>query len=220
MINLSKHFTLTSLNSSWFLALWNHFAKFQSIFTQLAADEAAHLGCIVARECLWLGAHWYETILACQVGNTAEGTTIVERVLEEELHLRVFDALLAQVDDALQHEVSLLQLVVEEEIILWILHHSALLVVEGEVRTEHIETAEHPAAAGTLLVVDALRWCLDAEMSINRSLVGMVLYQVIDVVSSDGIEECLVGSTAILALRHLLNHRFTDAANLGLRHHR
>ena len=44
--------------------------------------------------------------------------SIVERVLEEELHLRVFDALLAQVDDALQHEVSLLQLVVEKEIIL------------------------------------------------------------------------------------------------------
>ena len=220
VINLSEHFCLTSLDSSRFLALGYHLAEFETILAELAADEAAHLGSIVAGISLWLSTHWYETILASQVGNTTESTTVIERILEEELHLRILEALLAEVDDTLEHQVSLLQLVVEEEIILRILYHSTLLVVDREVGTEHIESAEHPAAARTLLVMDALRRSLDAEMSIYRSLIGMILHEIIDVVASDSVKQSLVGHAASLAFLHLLEHSLIDAAILGLRHHR
>ena len=218
-INLSQHFGLTSLNSSSFLSLSYHLAEFQTILTELAADKAAHLGSIVAGESLRLSTHRHKTIFASQVGNATESTTVVERVLEEELHLRILDALLTEVDDTLKHEVSLLQLVVEEEIILRILHHSTLLVVDSKVGTEHIEAAEHPATARTLLIMNALRRSLDAEMGINRSLIGMIFYQIINIVVSNSIKESLVCSTCMVFL-HLLKSRLTDAAPLGLRHHR
>ena len=48
VINLTEHLVLASLDSCRLLTLSHHLAKFQSIFTQLAADEAAHLGSIVA----------------------------------------------------------------------------------------------------------------------------------------------------------------------------
>ena len=220
VINLGKHLCLTSLDSSRFLALGYHLAELETILAELAADETAHLGSIVAGISLWLSAHWYETVLASQVGNTAESTTVIEWILEEELHLRILQAFLAEVDDTLEHQVSLLQLVVEEEIVLRELYYSTLLVVDSKVGTEYIEATEHPAAAGTLLVMDALRRSLDAEMSIYRSLIGMILHEIIDVVASDSVKQSLVGHTASLAFFHLLEHSLIDAAILGLRHHR
>ncbi|CUQ29313.1 Uncharacterised protein [Segatella copri] len=68
--------------------------------------------------------------------------------------------------------------------------------------------------------MNALRRSLDAEMSINRGLVGMILHKVINAVVGNRIEECLVGYTCLLVFLHLLESRLTDAATLGLRHQR
>ena len=147
VIDGSEHLILTSLDGARLLALCHHLAQLQAILTQLAADEFAHLRSVVAGESFRLRTHRSQAILLSQVGNAAESTTIVDRVLEEELHLRVFDRLLSCVDDTLQHEVGFLQLVVEEEIVLRELHYSALLVVLGEIGAQHIEATEHPATS-------------------------------------------------------------------------
>ena len=60
--------------------------------------------------------HRHQSVLLGEVGHATEGTAIVDGVLEEEAHTLVVDGLAGIVDDALEHEVGLLQLVVEEEI--------------------------------------------------------------------------------------------------------
>ena len=118
VVYLTEHLLLASLDGSLLLAQGYHLADLQAILTELAAHQTAHLRGIIARISLWLRTHRHQSILGSQVGNTAEGTTIIERILEEELHLRILNALLAQVNDALKHQVGFLQLIVEEEIIL------------------------------------------------------------------------------------------------------
>ena len=200
------------------LACSSHAAKLQSVLTKLACHETAHLVGVLARIGLGHHAHRHQSVLSCQVGYAAEGSAVVERTLKEELHLRVLDGLACMVDDALKHEVGLLQLVVEEEIVLRELHCQGVGMSLGEVGTQHVHAAEHPATARALLVVDALCGSLHAEVSVNRTGIGTVLHQVVDTVGSDGIEERLVGNRCLLHFLDLREHLRRDASLLGLSH--
>ena len=64
-----------------------------------------------------------------------------------------------------------------------------------EVTADHVESAEHPASSALLLVHDALRLGLHAEVSVELSCIGEVLCQVVDVVGCDGVEDSLVCRT-------------------------
>ena len=82
----------------------------------------------------------------------------------------------------------------------------------GEVRTQHIQTREHPAAATRLLIVNRLFWRLNAEMCVDVALVLEVLRQVVDVVLRNGVEEPATHRLLCLLFLHLLEHLRCDAA--------
>ena len=63
----------------------------------------------------------------------------------------------------------------------------------GKVGTQHVEAREHPAGATALLVVYALLGRLDAEIGVYRTLTGMVLNQIVNVVRCHGINDSLIG---------------------------
>ena len=57
----------------------------------------------------------------------------IDRTLEEELHASVVDRLLGIIDNTLEHEVSLLKLVVEEEIVVRELNLQRIAMSLGKV---------------------------------------------------------------------------------------
>ena len=143
-IDLAQHLGLGFLNILRTLALCHHIAQLESKLTQFGGDDGSGLRCIVGRIRLWHHLCRHKPVFICQVGYTTESTTIVDRMMEEELHTLVVDGLLACIDDPLKHEVGLFKLIPEEEIGLRELYlHGVAL---GKVGAQHIEAAEHPAA--------------------------------------------------------------------------
>ena len=130
--------------------------------------------------------------------------------MEEELHALVVDGLLAGVDDALQHEVSLLQLVPEEEIVLR-KEYAERVSTLGKIGTQHVESAEHPATAAGLLVGDGLFLGLYAKIGIQDSRILAVLCQIINSVGCQRIAQGTVRGRGGILLFYLLQHLRTDA---------
>ena len=73
-----------------------------------------------------------------------------------------------------------------------------------------------------LLVSDALRGRLHAEIGVKRALVGMVGGQSVDAVSGQSVEQCAVGRSALLRLPDAFQHisRYAAALCLGRRRQR
>ena len=94
-----------------------HRAQFKTEFTQFGTYNLTHLGGAFGRVGLRLRFNGHQTIFLGKVGSAAEGASIVNGVLEEELHAQVVDGLVGTVNHTLQHEVGFLELVVEEEIV-------------------------------------------------------------------------------------------------------
>ena len=92
----------------------------------------------------------------------------------------------------MQEEVALLQLVIEEEICLRELHSHSVLMLAREVGTEHVQAGEQPAASARFLVVDALLWCLHAEIGVDGSGIAEVLSQIVDGVLGYGVGKGMV----------------------------
>lgn len=86
-------------------------------------------------------------------------------------------------------------------------------VVLGKVSAEDIESGEHPAAAGALLVVDALLRSLDGEGRRHRSGIAVVLGQIIDLVLCDGIGKSAVSGRGRLAADDLTELDFRESAS-------
>ena len=135
----------------------------------------------------------HQTILLGKVSHTAECTAIIDRVLEEELHSGIFHRQFSIVNNSLEHEIGLLQLVVEEEISMRKLHGKRVVVSLGKITTQHIQAGKHPATARTLLVLNALLERFITEIGVQCTLMSMVTGQIIDVVRSKGIRQSTFG---------------------------
>ena len=135
--------------------------------------------------------------------------------MEEELHALVVDGLLRCIDHALQHEIGLLQLIPEEEVGLRELDAHGV-VLHHIVRAQHIESAEHPAASGRLLVCDRLFTCLDREIGVEGACLLMVYSQRIDAVGGHGIHQGTVQGLCLVGLLDITEHRRGDATCLCL----
>ena len=205
-INGGQHLGLTLLNSRRLLLVGHHLAQLQAKFTQLGTYHTRHTTGIVGAVSLWLQTFGYQAVLARQVGNTAEGSAIVDGMMEEELHAQVINGFVSTVDEPLQHQVGLLQLVVEEQIVVRELHSKRVLMLLGEVGTKHVQPREHPATSTRLLVVNALLGCLDAEVGINVALIGEILGQIVNRVLRNGVEKGFLRGVGSLCLLHLRKH--------------
>ena len=206
-----QHLRLATGNGGRFLLVGHHLAQLQSEFAQLRTHHTLHATGVVGTIGLRLQALRHQSVLAGQVSHAAERTSIVDGMVEEELHAQVVDGLLCTVDDALKHQVGLLQLVVEEQIVVRELHSQRVLVLLGKVGTQHVQSREHPAAPTRLLVVDALFGRLNAEVSVEVTLIGEVLGQVVYRELRNGIEKSLLLWGGSLRLLHLLKHLLRDS---------
>ncbi len=218
VIDGAEHLGLAGGNLPGVLAGGGHTAQLQPVLAQFARHEAAHPARVLARIGLGHHVHGHEPVLLGQIGNTTEGSAVAKRTLEEELHPSILDGLSGKVDDTLQHEVGLLQLVVEKQVVLRELHRQGVGMGLGEVGAQHVHAAEHPATARAFLVVDALRGSLHAEVGVHGPHVGAVLHQVVDAVVGDGVEERLVGRPGLLHFLYLREHLRGDASLSSLSH--
>ena len=113
-------------------------------------------------------------------------------MVEEELHARVVNGLVGAIDHALEHEVGLLELVVEEKIVVRELHGNGVTVTVRKVGAQHVETGVHPAAPALSLVMDRLLGRLDAEMSVRNLVVAVVPGKIVNGICRHGIADGLV----------------------------
>ena len=89
-------------------------AQFKAELAQLCREQCRESTSVVACVALLHHTLGHNTVLCNKVGNAGECSTVAQRVLEQPLHGTVVVWLLACVNDALQKEVRLLQLVIEE----------------------------------------------------------------------------------------------------------
>ena len=117
---------------------------------------------------------------------------------------------------ALKHEVGFLQLVVEEQIVVRELHCQRVGVLLCEVGPQHVESGEHPATAGALLVVNALFRRLVAEIRVYGTLVGKVHCNVVNLVRSHRVEYGFCRRYGSMSLLHAAQHvgRYASVALL------
>ena len=147
LVDLGEHPDLGLVDAGLLAVLLGHIAELKTILAEFRSNQRAHLRGIVAAETLrhHLGRH--QSVLLGQVADATEGATVANGTLEEELHARVVDGLLARIHTSLQHEIGLLQLIPDKEISLRELQLNGVAVLTGVIGTQHIEPAEHPAAS-------------------------------------------------------------------------
>ena len=144
-IDLRQHLGLSLVDISSRLLRSHHITQLESELTQLRRDNLrCHRG-IVARIRLRHHLRGHKTIFVNKIGDATEGTAIIDRMMEEELHTLMVDRLLGRIDHTLQHQIGLFELIPEEEISLRKLHVDRIAL--GQIGTQHIQSAEHPATA-------------------------------------------------------------------------
>ena len=147
----------------------------------------------------------HNAVLRGEVGNAGIGAAVGDRVLEEPAHYLAVDGLLPCIDNALQEEVALLQLVIEEEVALAedevlrteLLHSAA---------SQHVQSRKEPAASTALLVGDACVLHLDAEVLVLRSGVLLVDGHLLEADVADGVAKRLLGGSSRVTALKLLEH--------------
>ena len=147
----------------------------------------------------------HDAVLRGEVGHAGVGAAVGEWVLEEPAHHLAVDGFLAGVDDALQEEVALLQLVVEEEVAL--AEHEVLCaeLLHGA-SSQDIQPREEPAPPATLLVGDSSILHFDAEVQVLRSGVLLIDGHLLQADIADGVAEGLLGGCSGVAAFELLQH--------------
>ena len=150
-----------------------------------------------------------QAIFCHQVGHASIGSAVRKGVLEKPAHHLVVNILLAGVNYALQEEVALLQLVIEEqvdvaeeEIVHAQLLHGAL--------AQHIGAGEEPAASAALLVADARVLHFHIEVGILGLFVVLVHGHLLYAYVADGIAQRLLGRSACVASLQRLQHLWGD----------
>ena len=84
----------------------NHLAKFKPKLAQLRRNQLRHAARVLARIGFGHHAFGYKAIFFGQVGHATECSTIVKRMLKEELYFGVVDGFLGTIYHTLQHEVG------------------------------------------------------------------------------------------------------------------
>ena len=146
-VNLRQHLGLRLHEGIGRRAFLHHVAQLQRLFAELALDNGAHFGRILSRIGLRTNFRRYQPILLSKVGDAAESATVADGTLQEETYTQVVNGFLASVDDTLQEKIRLFQLVIEKEVILGERDLKGVLMPLGEIGTQHIQSAEHPATA-------------------------------------------------------------------------
>ena len=118
VIHRTQHFLLTLLNSLLRLTISNHLTQFQPELPQLGCYQTCGSRRIFCRISLGLRLHRHQSVLLREVGHATEGAAITNRTLEEEAYTFVLHRQFSIINDTLQHQVRLLQLVIEEQIVL------------------------------------------------------------------------------------------------------
>ena len=188
----AEHLGLALVDGFIALFVGDHLTQFQSVFTELGGEKLAHARGAFGRVGLRLYLYRHEAVFLGEVSHAAESAAVVDGVMEEELHARVVNGLVGTIDDTLQHEVGLLELVVEEEVIVGEFHRDRVAVTMRIVGAQHVEARVHPAPPALSLVVDRLLGRLDAEVGVGNFGVAVVLGEVVDGVSGHGIADRLV----------------------------
>ena len=211
MVDVGKHLRLACLDGCLRLLSGHHPAQLQSVFPQLRRYDFRHAGGVLGRVGLRHRLHRHDTVFLGKVGQTAERAAVADGILEEELHTRVVQGLPGIVDHVLQHQVRLLQLVVEREIHVRVHHLQRVLVLPGELGAQHVQTGEEPAASRALLVLYALLRRLYAEVGVHRPGIAEIARQIVNGICRNGVCQCTVGRGQSV-LPDLLQHLTVDTA--------
>ena len=131
-------------------------------------------------------------------------------MLEEPAHHLAVDGLLAGVDDALQEEVALLQLVVEEQVAL---AEDKVFCAEffHGAASQDVQACEEPAATTALLVGDTRILYLDAEVLVLSTGILLINGHLSDANVADGVTQCFLSRSSGVAALQLFKHLRRDA---------
>ena len=190
-------------------------AKAQAVLAELGGDLRAHSGGIVGGKGLGHDLGGDQAILRDEVRYAGELAAVTDRVREEPVDLPVVSRQGAGVDDALEEEVRLLELVIEEDVVLR--EGEASEVVLGDhLAAENVQPGEKPAAAGGLLVRAAIGLDLVGEMGVDHREVLRGGGERRDGGGVQGVAKGLVGRVALVALPADLLQEFGGNAALGI----
>ena len=137
-------------------------------------------------------------------------------MLEELAYHLAVDGLLAGVDDALQEEVALLQLVIEEKVALTQDEVLRVQLFHGTA-TQYVQTCKEPATAAALLVRDSCILYLYAEVLVLGSGILLVDCYLADAHITDSVTHRLLGRCSCIASLQGLQNLWGDAT-LGAGH--
>ena len=125
--------------------------------------------------------------------------------MEEELYALVVDGLLSCINDALQHQVRLLELIPEEQVVLREGHCQRVCAL-GKIGTQHVHAAEHPATATLFLVGNRLFLGLYTEIGIQRTGVLLVFGQIVNSIGGQSVAQGTIRGRRSVLTFYLLKH--------------
>ena len=189
-------------------------AQTEAVLPQLVRDLGAHLGGVVGDHALREHLGRNDAVLHDEVRHAGELAAVPDRVGEEPVDGAVVVRKVLGVDDALQEQVRLLQLVIEEHIVLGQDNRAHVELVD-HLGTHHVEAGEQPAAAGGELVGAALGLHHVGEAGVHRDVVR-VQGQGVDGRGVEGVAEGLVGGRPFVSLADFTEELGVDAALLVL----
>ena len=216
VIDRAEHLSLAGLNVALRLLGSHHLAQFQTKLAQLRGDQLRHTRGVLCGVGLRHGLHRHDTILLSQVGSTTERTAVIERIFEEELHALVVNGFIGAVDHALQHQVGLLQLVVEGEIDLTVLTRILSLCRRAKLARSTLRPRTASSVPNSLRLWMLCAGGLHAEVGVQTALLLEVQGQVVDLVGCQRIADHAVTTLNAIAL-DLCEHLAGDAATLSRR---
>ena len=187
-------------------------AQAQTVLAELESELGAHLGSAVGVHALREHLGRNHAVFHDEVGDAGKLSAVTDGVREEPVHFPVVVREILRVDDALQEQVRLLQLVVEEDIVLREDHRAHVELVD-HLGTQHVQSREQPAAAGGELVRAALGLHHVGEAGVHRDVVR-IQGQRVDGGGIQGIAERLVGGRAFVALGNFAEDAFGESAGM------
>ena len=122
-------------------------AQPEAVLPELVRELGPHLGGAVGVHALWEHLGRDDAVFHDEVRDAGELAAVPDRMGEEPVHGAVVIGKVLRVDDALQEQVRLLQLVVEEDVVLG-QDDRAHVVLVDHLGAQHVEAGEQPAAAG------------------------------------------------------------------------
>ena len=195
-------------------------AQTETVLAELGGDLGPHLAGVVGGHALREDLGRNDAVFHDEVRHAGELAAVPDRVGEQPVDLAVIVRKVLRVDDALQEQVRLLQLVVEEDVVLGKDHRTHVVLVD-HLGAEDVQAGEQPAASGGKLVGAPLGLHHVGEAGVQRKIVR-VQGQRVDGRGVEGVAEGLVGRCRLISLTDFPEELGVDAAFLilGIERHR